>query len=582
MSRNSPVRPPDASRPRPHSYVLPSHNHAYDDFEDISFRESSPVSSPAHDNSVSVSGSTYANTRKAPRPKTRSMQFPLPSPGNVSASSPALPDANYSFPMPMPRPPYAASANGGSPTPSSRRSSYISQKSINDTSLSHQLELEYDSDDEIPHDTIFWNVPLSPSISRVHLDVLASQQPVSRSLHDFIDEEDQSETPCDPNLLRASLSLSDGGSDTIPMHQRIKSWDRAVANLSEDARNLSMAYAEEFDLQQAERSDNILFNNSKVIKKPPLQLDISDVVETIPLSHEKERHMSRTRPAWLPPKSRSEEKRHVTEYKNMMKSFLSSEKKKKKKQVKESLDRDHIRVNDYKTWREIVSSSEAYQAAVQTEKLREMWWRGVAPDVREQVWKRQIGNSLAITHETYMRALKRANDAEDLAYEEENYDSTESRQNRRLFTMIKTDVETTLPEYHLFQKDERLHGDLISLLKSYAFYRTDIGYTTGMNYIAALLLIVLGGTEEAFSAMANILNRPLPMALYTHDTLLQEPYFKAFLEMFQRKLPSLYKHMRKVGLDPTEAIKPMLLPLFTLHTAPNITVRIWDVMFCYE
>jgi hypothetical protein len=54
-----------------------------------------------------------------------------------------------------------------------------------------------------------------------------------------------------------------------------------------------------------------------MIELPPLQRP-NIMIDPLPISKEKEKVLSRTRPSWLPPKDKEEEKRHLKEYKRMM------------------------------------------------------------------------------------------------------------------------------------------------------------------------------------------------------------------------------------------------------------------------
>lgn len=53
------------------------------------------------------------------------------------------------------------------------------------------------------------------------------------------------------------------------------------------------------------------------VELPPLQVS-NGMIDPLPISKEKKAVLSRTRPSWLPPKSREEEKRHLKEYQKMM------------------------------------------------------------------------------------------------------------------------------------------------------------------------------------------------------------------------------------------------------------------------
>lgn len=53
------------------------------------------------------------------------------------------------------------------------------------------------------------------------------------------------------------------------------------------------------------------------VELPPVQRQ-SIMLDPLPVSKEKEMHLSRTRPSWLPPKDKKEERKHLKEYKRMM------------------------------------------------------------------------------------------------------------------------------------------------------------------------------------------------------------------------------------------------------------------------
>lgn len=54
-----------------------------------------------------------------------------------------------------------------------------------------------------------------------------------------------------------------------------------------------------------------------IVELPPLQKS-NIMIDPLPISKEKEKVLTRTRPSWLPPKDQKEEKRHLKEYKKMM------------------------------------------------------------------------------------------------------------------------------------------------------------------------------------------------------------------------------------------------------------------------
>lgn len=101
-----------------------------------------------------------------------------------------------------------------------------------------------------------------------------------------------------------------------------------MAELSEEAKILTEAL--ELYAGDAERKQEELAQTGKSIHRssadskratvaelPPLQKS-NIMIDPLPVSKEKEKYLSRTRPSWLPPKDQKEERKHLKEYQKMM------------------------------------------------------------------------------------------------------------------------------------------------------------------------------------------------------------------------------------------------------------------------
>ena len=111
-------------------------------------------------------------------------------------------------------------------------------------------------------------------------------------------------------------------------------------------------------------------------------------------------------------------------------------------------------------------------------RTRELWWRGIAPRSRAEVWRRAIGNDLALTDATYTKALQRAKNMEKEIDEKK---SEEVPQEKLWFDAIRRDVEATFPDLKIFQTGGPLHNSLTDVLMAYSMYRSDIGYVYGTH-----------------------------------------------------------------------------------------------------
>ena len=249
--------------------------------------------------------------------------------------------------------------------PQARRGSWQpSRKSIK------ELEAEYnDSDEDLPDDTSLWNVPLSPRPpterkaslsasnspknspctsperpSSLHTSFRASSAQVPKTAPVLIARSPLAgNTTSPPSSPRKPKALQRGASTgTMPDHldfaaSRTKSWNVALSELSEDAKSLTEAFENHAILaeQQYEEAvqngrtssrpsvEKLSRSRTSTVELPPLRMN-NVMIDPLPVSKEKEKVLSRTRPSWLPPKSQKEEKKHLKEYQRMMELSLEA------------------------------------------------------------------------------------------------------------------------------------------------------------------------------------------------------------------------------------------------------------------
>ncbi|GAA55182.1 TBC1 domain family member 14 [Clonorchis sinensis] len=144
---------------------------------------------------------------------------------------------------------------------------------------------------------------------------------------------------------------------------------------------------------------------------------------------------------------------------------------------------------------------------------------------------------------------------------------------------IKLDVSRTFPVLGLFQPGNPLHSPLHDLLAAYVAYRPEIGYVQGMSFLAAILLLVMDNTFEAFVMFANILERPCHRAFYSLDENEFIVHFRAFDETLFACMPGLYLHFKRVGLEPNMYLFDWLFTLFSRSLPLETDMRVWDLFF---
>lgn len=94
------------------------------------------------------------------------------------------------------------------------------------------------------------------------------------------------------------------------------------------------------------------------------------------------------------------------------------------------------------------------------------------------MWQKAIGNELALTEQTYVKALQRAKETEARIASSRGSDSPNEK---AWFNAIRRDVNVAMPELNLFQRGAPLHDGLVDVLMAYSMYRSDVGYSHGTH-----------------------------------------------------------------------------------------------------
>ncbi|KAI5297991.1 hypothetical protein KEM56_004392, partial [Ascosphaera pollenicola] len=395
-----------------------------------------------------------------------------------------------------------------------------------------ELEDEYhDSDDELPDDAALWNVPLSPRPMEERRPG-SSNTPRPIPISDILpadpmqaakNGEQQSPREAKPRSPSTSPPSTTVTRAQRPRGPRAKSagpppnrpplvsrgsWNIAMSDLSPEARIITEAmeqHAEREAHRQTERlqrkasgsTSSSRFEESNrssppIISLPPLQRS-NVMIDPLPISKEKEKVLSRTRPSWLPPKDPKEEQRHLKEYKRMMIAAKEAEKRRAAEAANKQCKKDNTRASLQKVWDEYVLPN--WEQAIKEPRTRDLWWRGISPRFRGPVWQRAIGNELTLTKESYRKALDRAKDARMRIREARQQtptgevnptgsstELTEKQQQMDMwFTAIREDASSAFPELHLFTENGPLRDNLIDVLDAYSMYRSDVGYVYGLH-----------------------------------------------------------------------------------------------------
>jgi hypothetical protein len=257
-------------------------------------------------------------------PKRGSIGLGTDSPNRGSISENSRPTSKRGVTVPGP---LSLEAISSGHTPNMRRVSRHRR-------TSSEIERVYDSDDSVPPETVFYNVPVSPS-----------RLPQSRKFEKF-------QSPLNDDDRRPPTVTEEGS-------------PKSLLSNTESTQRPSPGVFGKINVQSGahedRNSDEILQGNtSKPLPALARQSrraashthlpSTSSLIDPLPASKEKEAVLSQTRPSWLPPKKKSEEKRHLAEYQKMVQQAEEAEYKRQQKVLLAKEDREKLYQDSSKVW----------------------------------------------------------------------------------------------------------------------------------------------------------------------------------------------------------------------------------------
>eukprot|EP00474_Spongospora_subterranea_P005944 CRZ06402.1 hypothetical protein [Spongospora subterranea] len=197
-------------------------------------------------------------------------------------------------------------------------------------------------------------------------------------------------------------------------------------------------------------------------------------------------------------------------------------------------------------------------------KLRNMCWRGIPSSCRSQAWIAIIGNDLKITNDLYNILSSRQTSA-----------ASDSCSREDSMNLIEIDVPRTFPDLQFFHGEGPLKTPLINILRTYVSFRPDVGYTQGMSYIAAMLLLNVDSEYHAFQALANLLNRELYFTLF-RDFTNGRTHLNVFDKLLKKHVFKASERFQELQLTPDMYLYDWILTIFSRSFPLDIACRIWD------
>lgn len=282
-----------------------------------------------------------------------------------------------------------------------------------------------------------------------------------------------------------------------------------------------------------------------------------------------ERVVSKTRPSFLPPKSRDEDQKHLADWEKMMKRSRAAEEKRRKALQDRRLARELQVEQSLHIWEKDILPD--WKAVHRNPAMRKRWWAGIPTRLRATMWERAVGNSLALSPDTYRICLARAKRALSAG----TFPTTS-------LSLIEEDVRSTLPCLHIFHPDSGpMYAELKDMLYAWVVSRSDegLGYVKGIARIAAMILLNMSA-GPGFIVMKNLLERHCMRSFYggfsTKSDM--EAYYRIFDTLLADGMPKIYFNFKQHQISPSEYLRDWIVPLFLDHLPFEACARLWDVI----
>ncbi|KAI0334373.1 RabGAP/TBC [Cubamyces sp. BRFM 1775] len=279
--------------------------------------------------------------------------------------------------------------------------------------------------------------------------------------------------------------------------------------------------------------------------------------------------ISKTRPPYLPPKPRTEDRKHQQDWEEMMKRSRAAEEKRRKALQDRRLARERRIEESIGMWeRDIVPD---WTVVHRNSNLRRLWWQGIPTKLRAPLWQAAVGNALALSKDAFKTCLSRAK----RALASGTFPTT-------VLNLLEEDIRTTLPSIHLFVPETGpMYQDLRDMLCAWVVARSDegLGYVVGVAKIAAMILLNMP-PAPGFVVMRNLLERHCLRSFYggmaSKDDV--EAYYRIFDTLLADGMPKIYFNFKQHQVSPAAYLPDWLVPLFLDHLPFEACARVWDVI----
>ncbi|KAF1890337.1 hypothetical protein Lal_00013591 [Lupinus albus] len=210
-----------------------------------------------------------------------------------------------------------------------------------------------------------------------------------------------------------------------------------------------------------------------------------------------------------------------------------------------------------------LTSSLKFSALTNAITLKKLIRKGVPPVLRPKIWFSLSG------------AAKKKSTVPDSYYD----DLTKALEGKvtPATRQIDHDLPRTFPG-HPWLDTPKGHAALRRVLVVYSFRDSDVGYCQGLNYVAALLLLVMKTEEDAFWMLAVLLENVLVNDCYTNNLSGCHVEQRVFKDLLVKKCPRIASHLEALGFDVSLVTTEWFLCLFSKSLPSEVRIMLQQIM----
>lgn len=256
--------------------------------------------------------------------------------------------------------------------------------------------------------------------------------------------------------------------------------------------------------------------------------------------------------------------------------------------TRETREERHSRLGD--EW--LTSILPSWRKKKKTARVRTLVFRGIPANVRGKAWQCAIGNPLNVSEELFEVLKERAHAGrmeyirgrETVALADGDVGGNGGRaegmmeHERSAHKAIMLDLPRTFPELTFFHAEgSHYEYALRDVLEAFLYLKPDVGYSQGMSFLAAVLLLYMD-PYDAFSCFVNML---LHKSCFLHFFKIKMPEVRFYLTVHERllseEIPSLHCHFKEQGIESDLYMINWVMSLYCRALPLDLVTRIWDI-----